>query len=398
MKINIKALYQTEGYRVDKINTDGERAQVDLLWDERCKPKCTACQEPMRINRKVRQSATDLPLASASFVGIVYEAVQGYCRHCAHYQTLRPLGIVEAHKATLRLMRQVSLLCRWLPLPRICELYPVPPSTAYRWDKYILRTELPEPRFEGLEAILVDEKAIQKGSGGFVTIVLNARTGELLHMAEGRRKESLESFFAKLTTEQKEGIVAVGMDRSGPYRAVVGEHLPEASIIFDRFHIIANYHEVIDSVRRRSFAKTSGEKRSFIKGQRFNLFRHPDQLKGDAKAALAKLLEANLDINTVYVLKDGLQQIWTYRYAKSAGKALEGWVELAIDTGIPELERFANGLLKAKDQIISFCKHQITSARIESFNATIQRVIQKSCGISNLDYLWLKLRQISLQP
>jgi transposase len=73
-------------------------------------------------------------------------------------------------------------------------------------------------------------------------------------------------------------------------------------------------------------------------------------------------------------------------------------VELAIDAGISELTRFAKGLLAVKEQIVSYCKHRITSARIESFNAAIQRVIQKACGVSNLDYLWLKLRQISLQP
>ena len=95
MKINIKALYQTEGYRVEKINTDGERAQVELLWDDRFKPKCSRCGHPMRINRKVRQSATDLPLASAGYVGLLYEAVQGYCRRCAVYETIRPLEIVR---------------------------------------------------------------------------------------------------------------------------------------------------------------------------------------------------------------------------------------------------------------------------------------------------------------
>ena len=121
-------------------------------------------------------------------------------------------------------------------------------------------------------------------------------------------------------------------------------------------------------------------------------------MKGEGRAALSRLLEANADLNTVYLLKDALAQIWLYRYPKVASKALDGWVELAIDTGISELARFARGLLSAKEQIVSFCTHQITSARIESFNAAIQRVLQKSCGITNVDYLWLKLRQVSLQP
>ena len=149
---------------------DGERAQVELLWDDRFAVKCPCCGESMRINRKTRQSAMDMPLASAGFVGILYEAVQGYCRSCGRYHTCRPLEIVEGHQATLRLMRHVSMLCRWMPASRVYEVLPVIPSTAWRYDRYILQTELPEPKLDGLEAILIDEKHL--GKKGFITTVL----------------------------------------------------------------------------------------------------------------------------------------------------------------------------------------------------------------------------------
>ena len=206
MRNQLRRLYESEGYRVESMNTDGERAQVALLWDERCRPRCGECGQAMRINRKTRQSALDLPLGPASFVGVLYEAVQGYCRHCARYETVRPLGIVEQHMATLRLMRQISLLCRWLPVQSVCEVVAVTPASAYRYDRYILQSELPAPRLDGLEALLIDEKHL--GKAGFVTLVLNARTGELLWLAEGRGKKALDGFFAKLSAEQKASIAA----------------------------------------------------------------------------------------------------------------------------------------------------------------------------------------------
>ena len=81
--------------------------------------------------------AFDLPLACASVVAVVYEAVQGFCTGCSRYQTVRPLEIVENHQATRRLMRHVSLLCRWLPTLRVCEVLPVTPATAWRYDRFI---------------------------------------------------------------------------------------------------------------------------------------------------------------------------------------------------------------------------------------------------------------------
>jgi hypothetical protein len=146
MRIQLRSLYESEGYRVESVNTDPERAQVTLRWDERRLPRCGECGQRMRINRKTRQGAMDLPLGPASFVLVVYEAVQGYGRHCRRYETVRPLQIVEQHTATLRLLRHISLLCRWLPVQRVCQLVPIAPMTAYRDDRYILQTELPAPQ------------------------------------------------------------------------------------------------------------------------------------------------------------------------------------------------------------------------------------------------------------
>ena len=395
MRIKLQALYTSEGYRVENMNTDGERAQVNLVWDERCRPRCPDCAGTMRINRKTEQVALDLPLACAGAVAVVYEAVQGFCTHCRRYQTVRPLDIVENHQATRRLMRQVCLLCRWLPMLRVCEVLPVTAATAWRYDRYILQTELPEPNLDKLEAILIDENHI--GKAGFITLVLNARSGELLYLAEGRGKQALDGFFSRLSPKQKECIAAVGMDRSGACKSAAEHHLPQADIVFDKFHLISNYNEVIDKVRRRSDIEASLSERSFIKGQRYNLFRNPENLTPNGRKEPNLLLEANQDLNIVYLLKDYLKQVWTYTCRKCAEKTLPGWIEMAAQSGIRELTRFAKGLQKAKDPILAFCKHRITSARIEAFNNIVSKVIHKACGVSNLDYLFLKLRQDSLQ-
>jgi transposase len=70
---------------------------------------------------------------------------------------------------------------------------------------------------------------------------------------------------------------------------------------------------------------------------------------------------------------------------------------MAMESGIGELQRFARGLTEAQDQILNFCRHRITSARIEAFNTVVSRVMHKACGVANLDFLFLKLRQESLQ-
>ena len=81
----------------------------------------------------------------------------------------------------------------------------------------------------------MDEKAIGKGHH-FLTVVLDADTGEVLHLAEGKRKASLQGFFDKLTLKQKKSIKVVGIDRAGAYKAVMDKEIPNADSVYDKFH------------------------------------------------------------------------------------------------------------------------------------------------------------------
>ena len=370
MRNQLRALYESEGYRIESMNTDGERAQVCLLWDERFRPRCGQCGHSMRINRKAPQSALDLPLGPASFVGLLYEAVQGFCRSCRRYETVRPLGIVEQHAATLRLMRQVSLLCRWLPVTRVCEVVAVTPATAYRYDRYILQTELPAPCLEGLEA-----------SGWPRAAVRTRWQASSPNSAPGRRPGSLLSASTAAAPIVRPSKLTFRRPTSSSTNSIW----------------ISNLGEVIDKVRRRTQAQANAEGRAFLKGQRYNLLRNPENLSTEGRLQLDLLLEANRDLSVTYLLKDAFKAVWTYTYRRCADKRLTGWIQMALESGVAELARFARGLEEAREQILNFCQHRITSARIEAFNTIVSHVMHKACGVANLDFLFLKLRQESLQ-
>ncbi len=391
---NLKALVNFPGYVVDRIECSKERVQVIIRRDARCALRCPHCGTTMAFNRADRARVQDLPWGTAREVWLDYERVQGRCSACSRYATLRPPGVDESRRATTRLMHWVCALSRHLPLNEIKAFCPISAATAYRWDKEVLEKVLPSPDLDGLEVLLVDEKAVRKGHG-YVTLVMNGQTGELLHLAEGKKKASLESFIDKLSPEQLASIKAVGIDRAGSYQSVIKQRLPNATIVYDKFHLVANYQAVLDEVRRQAWRKANKEGKIFIKDQRYNLFRNPENLKPGQAADLKRLLAANEDIAVAYLLTDAVKPLWTYTYAKSAENYLDKWCGWAKESGITVLDKFATSLTKAKDHIIAFCKWPITTARLESFNAAVSRVLYKSCGIRNLDYLYLKLRQVS---
>lgn len=394
---NIKALFKLSGCVVEKILVEEVGVQVKMRADERCKPSCPDCGARLKEHRKGQIAVYDLPLAGKTAVWITLPVIQGRCRPCGCFITQRPPEVHPKRDATWRLMRRVATWASVCPASTVAAMFDISEATVRRYEMDILRTDLPEPLLDDLEVLLVDEKSVRKGHG-YITVVLNGRTGELLHMAEGKKKESLESFFSKLNDDQKRSIRAVCIDRNGAYRAVINEQVPHADVIHDRFHLIANLNAALDEVRRSEWhlAKEGGKR--VIKGSRYLLTRGRENLDEQAKDRLIELVRLNERLSTAYILKEDFR--WIYAAAQSAEEALaklRSWCEAAFSTGLAPLGRFAQGLMRDLPAAAAFFKHRVTSGPIEAFNNQISRLIHRSCGIKNLDYLFLKMRAQSLQ-
>jgi len=394
--LSLRLLYDFPGWIIKDINLNSEIVVIKIRKNNKYNLKCPEClKKKPKENRRIWQNVRDLPLGPAKTVMIHYEAIQVRCKHCGSISTILPPDIDRNAKATKRLMNYVSEMCRYMPANKVPEFIPISESTARRWDKRILMENIPGPALDSLRILLVDEKSIGKHHN-YLTVVINGDTGEVLHLAEGKKKESLSSFFQKLTPEQIKSIEAVGIDRSGSYKSAIKEYLPHAAIIFDKFHLIANCHNAVDQVRRNEWKKADESGKAVIKGQRFNLLKNDENLKPSQKISLATLLKFNEQLFEAYLLKDALKRIWEYRYTKSAENYLERWIDWANESKLLPFIKFAKGLGRDRYEILSYIKHRVTSGKIEAFNATIARIIRRACGYGDLEYLYLKIRQEAL--
>ena len=393
MKITgLRKLYNFPGWCVNRVEFGEEESHVWLERDQRAKLHCLHCGMVMTKNRERERTAKDLPLGISTVVTIHYRSIQGRCRACNTYSTIHPEQITDREQSTWRFRLYVARLAQWLPLNRIGELLSIHETTALRYNRSVLEKTVPKPCLDGLRVLLIDEKAVRRGHN-YVTVVINGETGEPLYMHEGKKGASLSAFFDQLTEEQKSTIEAVGIDRAGSYKKAIEEHLPDAAIVFDKFHLVANLNQAIDEVRRASWRVASKEDKAFIKGQRYNLFRAWDRSTPEQQWSLTRLFNANADLNAAYILREAFGHVWDYAYPKCAENYLRTWVAWAEETGIPALQRFSRGAWRARAGIIAFCKHGITNGKIEAFNNQIARVLHRACGIRSLRYLFLQMRQ-----
>src|SRR5262249_59580117 len=105
----------------------------------------------------------------------------------------------------------------------------------------------------GLPARLgVDEKAVAKGHV-YMTLVCDLETATIEHVAEDRKRASLEAYLEQFPADKRAGIKAIAMDMWAPYEEAVRAQVPQADdkIVFDLFHIMMHMNEAVDRTRRR---------------------------------------------------------------------------------------------------------------------------------------------------
>jgi transposase len=401
----LREMFPFDGYCVDEVIFSEDLVQVNLLPDKRRRLACPHCGDTMVLNRTTPTMARDLPMALARNVLLIYSARQGRCRTCHRSSTIHPGGIDSHRRVTKRLMRLATALAVHMSARAVSCFIPANEETIRRWDKYILNEILPPPDLDNLRYLMVDEKSIGKGHQ-YMTIVLNGDTGELLHIAEGKKKASFKSFFDLLDDEQKARIQAVCVDRGGAYVACVEQELPHAELVYDKFHLMMNLNHAVDLVRRNEWnkvrKKADGESpkeekermknATFIKGQRFNLLRRPENNKPEQQERLDELLALNEPLSKAYILLDDFRNAISQVHIGTATRALKLWLKTAISCELQPIVTFAKGIKKGFRRVINAVRFSLNNGRMEGFNNLVARVIHKACGLHNLEYLTLKLR------
>ncbi len=231
----------------------------------------------------------------------------------------------------------------------------------------------------------------------YLTLVYDMESGKLLWIKEGRTAEVFGEFLQGLSEECAQGIKAVAMDMGLAYQSAVRQWLPNAAIVFDRFHVMQMYSKVIKQVRRSEMRKADEEGQARIKGSTYLLLKNRNQLGDDGESRLQELLAANEKINIVYTLKEQLQAVWRDPPSVEAMHVrIEDWCGLAEASKIASLKSFSKTIRSHAEGICNYAAYPITSAVIEAGNVGIGLIRKRARGLLDTEYFKLKIRQLNL--
>ena len=170
--------------------------------------------------------------------------------------------------------------------------------------------------------------------------------------------------------------------------------MPQAKIVFDLFHVVANFNRVIDKVRNSEYHKASKQDKAVYKGTKYLLLKNRRNLKTqEQRQHLKELLALNETINTVMILKEELKHIWTYRSRRWAEKALDSRCSLARSLNHRSVNAFVKTLKRYRYGILNHCDHPIHTGKLEGVNNKIKVIKRKAYGFHDLRYFTLKIYQ-----
>lgn len=376
------------------LDTQTPGTVIRMEPDRRFRPVCRTCGSKGIVHAKgLRRTVRDLSVGPAqTFVQVEYRRV--WCKGCGKAQ-VETLDFLDPHKrVTRRLARYVYELCKMMTVQEVARHLDLDPKTVKAVDKHFLAEEFAETDCDNLRILAIDEIALRKGQHGYMTVVLDYETGRVVWMGEGRNTDTLDAFFAEMTDAQKRAVEAVALDMWEPFINRVEHHCPQAKIVFDLFHLVKGFGEVIDEVRREEVRNAATEEqRKCVKGSRYLLLKNRSNLKPTQRVRLRELLAVNERLSAVYQLKDQLKMLYRYKRCGWAKKAIDQWCELAAEVGHPLMRRFIGRLRFFEYGILNHCDYPIGTSPLEGVNNKIKVIKRKAYGFHDPQYFALKVKQ-----
>lgn len=132
--------------------------------------------------------------------------------------------------------------------------------------------------------------------------------------------------------------------------------------------------------------------RRVIKRSRWLLLRNPENLPEGHDVRLSELLEANQPLNTVYVMKTALKELWYAPNEQEASQRWAEWYKQSQESGIKALKQFAEKLKGYVGGIIASAAHRLNTSVLEGMNNKIKVIKRMAYGYRDNDYFFLKIK------
>ena len=393
----ITELLQIPGFKVTHMMTCTENRREFLLErEEESASICSGCGKVHNtaVHSKGRVIVEDLPMSSKR----VYLHVPKRKSVCLEDGSIRVEELEWIRgRFTRRFVEQVYRLTSITTNKEAGWFLGIDDETVYRIDKGMLE-ELSLEKIEKVKAprhMSVDEVAWQKWHK-YVTNVVDVDRRKVIWNYEGRGKSTLDRFYHKIGKEGCKRIKAVASDGAKGFLASTREHLKNALIVLDHFHVKKYLNEAVDTVRKEELRKARQQGHEELSqmlhcNKRFILMQN--KVTNKQKDMLDKLSTLNERIYKAMLLKEQFLSLYISGNRRVAYANLRAWIGAAIRSGIVSFVELGYKFFRKRHYVLNYFVCKITSAISEGINNKIKRLKRMAYGYRDVKYFLLKIHQ-----
>lgn len=294
---------------------------------------------------------------------------------------------------TKRFAFYVGRRCREASIKSVAQELKLDWKTVKDLEKQYMAEQLRRTGCPAPAVIGIDELSVRKGHTYRIIVSDLVRERPIWFGGVDRSQQSMDGFYQWLGPRKRRRVRLAVMDMWRPFTQSTQEQVPAAAILYDKFHILRHLGEALDQVRRQEYARQSGSKRRFIKGQRYTLLSHEENLTLEGRKALRELLRVNRRLEVAYVLKESFGQLWSYHREAWARRFFDNWKASLKWQRLKPYEKFAAMIERHWEGIAAFCRteNKVSLGFVEGLNNKIRVIQRRAYGLRDEEYLRLKV-------
>ena len=235
------------------------------------------------------------------------------CRRCGKVKRERLEFLADNPFYTKRFAFYVGRRCRIETIKDVAEELHLDWHTVKELDKQYMREQLAKAGTPAPKRIGIDEISIKKRHTYRIVVSDLVRQRPIWFGGEDRSEASMAQFYTWLGPKKSRAdspggdghVEAVPQLHAGPRAA--GRH-PVRQVPCP-----APSRRGAGPGAQERVRPAVGKDRRFIKGQKYTLLSHRENLTLEGRQALKLLLAANKRLNTAYLLKESFGQLWDYQ-------------------------------------------------------------------------------------
>lgn len=291
----------------------------------------------------------------------------------------------EGHAAGFTMMFEAFIieLIRLMPVHQVAKLINVYDNKLWGLMQTYVDICRADENLTEVNAVGVDETSVRKGHD-YVSLFVDLIQKRTIFVTAGKNSETVTEFAKDLSSHQgnPENITQVSCDMSPAFISGVERELPNADIVFDRFHVMKIINEAIDNVRKIE-VKTN----PILIKSKYIFLKNNDNLTANQKQKLDLIKLSGLNLKTIKALqiREAFQQIYLANSTNSFRLLLKKWYFWATHSRIKPIIEAAKSIKRHWSGIINWIDYKINNGILEGFNSIFQAAKAKARGYKKIE-------------